>query len=105
MVVLSTMGSVADLDPTSVAERAVSVIGRGYDICRDIRFSSCKNERLIEIDQKHVNDVVFPGGVVVSGVPSCIKCDKGERTRFSSDVLTFNQVIMILICGFYCCSL
>ncbi|KAK4259766.1 hypothetical protein QN277_006064 [Acacia crassicarpa] len=88
----STMGSVADLDPQSAAEKAVSVIGHGYDLCKDIRFSSCKSERLIEIDLKQTRDVVFPGGVVVSGVPSSIKCDKGERTRFRSDVLTFTQM-------------
>ncbi|KAI9071251.1 hypothetical protein K1719_046782 [Acacia pycnantha] len=74
------MGSVADLDPQSAAENAVSVIGHGYDLCKDIRFSSCKSERLIEIDLKQMRDVIFPGGVVVSGVPSSIKCDKGERT-------------------------
>ncbi|XP_028766604.1 MACPF domain-containing protein NSL1-like [Neltuma alba] len=86
------MGSVADLNPQSAAEKAVSVIGLGYDLCRDIRFSSCKTERLIDIDQKQTRDAVFPGGVVVSDVPTSIKCDKGERTRFRSDVLTFNQM-------------
>ncbi|KAI9072293.1 hypothetical protein K1719_045737 [Acacia pycnantha] len=65
----STMCSVADLDPQSAAENAVSVIGHGYDLCKDIRFSSCKSESLIEIDLKQMRDVVFPGGVVVSGVP------------------------------------
>ncbi|KAI9076997.1 hypothetical protein K1719_041073 [Acacia pycnantha] len=56
----STMCSVADLDPQSAAENAVSVIGHGYDLCKDIRFSSCKSESLIEIDLKQMRDVVFP---------------------------------------------
>ncbi|KAI9087717.1 hypothetical protein K1719_030349 [Acacia pycnantha] len=88
----STMGSVADLDPQTAAEKVVSVIGHGYDLCKDIRFSSCKSERLIEIDLKQTRDVVFPGGVVVFSVPSSIKCDKGERNRFRFDVLAFNQM-------------
>lgn len=83
--------SIAGLDPQMAAERAVKVIGHGYDLCRDIRFSVCKS-RLIKIDRTHTRDLVFPGGVVVDDVPNCIKCDKGERTRFHSDVLPFNQV-------------
>ncbi|TKY59231.1 MACPF domain-containing protein NSL1 [Spatholobus suberectus] len=85
------MNSIAGLDPQTAAERAVRVIGQGYDLCRDIRFSACKS-RLIEIDRTHTRDLVFPAGVVVSDVPSSIKCDKGERTRFHSDVLPFNQM-------------
>ena len=83
--------SIAGLDPQMAAEKAVNVIGQGYDLCSDIKFSACRN-RLIEIDKTHSRDLVFPGGVVVSDVPSSIKCDKGERTRFHSDVLPFNQV-------------
>ncbi|KAI9073583.1 hypothetical protein K1719_044453 [Acacia pycnantha] len=56
----SAMGSVTDLDPQSAVEKAISVIGHGYDLCKDIRFSSCKNERLIEIDLKQTRDVVSP---------------------------------------------
>ncbi|KAF7840282.1 MACPF domain-containing protein NSL1 [Senna tora] len=90
------MGSASDLDPHSAAEKAVSAIGLGYDLCKDIRFSACKSgpsgSRLIEIDPNQTSDLVFPGGVVVSNVPTSIKCDKGERTRFRSDVLSFNQM-------------
>lgn len=81
-----------ELDPQLAAEKAVSVIGQGYDLCTDIRFSSCKS-RLVEIDGNRTRDLVLPAGVVVPDVPSSIKCDKGERTRFRSDVLPFNQVI------------
>lgn len=83
--------SIAGLDSQMAAERAVDVIGQGYDLCSDIRFSACKN-RLIEIEKTQSRDLVFPGGVVVKNVPNSIKCDKGERTRFHSDVLPFNQV-------------
>ncbi|KAA0037858.1 vacuolar fusion protein CCZ1-like protein isoform X1 [Cucumis melo var. makuwa] len=36
-------------------------------------------------------DLVLPAGVVVPNVPTSINCDKGERTRFRSDVISFNQ--------------
>ncbi|XP_020205757.1 MACPF domain-containing protein NSL1 [Cajanus cajan] len=83
--------SIAGLDSHSAAEKAVSVIGQGYDLCTDVRFSGCKS-RLIEIDRTHTRDLVFPAGVVLSNVPNSIKCDKGECTRFHSDVLPFNQM-------------
>lgn len=88
---MNYMHSIAGLDPHSAAERAVNVIGLGYDLCNDIRFSACKS-RLVEIDNNNTRDLVFPAGVVVSDVPNSIKCDKGERTRFHSDVLPFNQM-------------
>ncbi|XP_065879157.1 MACPF domain-containing protein NSL1 [Euphorbia lathyris] len=84
------------LDPQSAAEKAVSVIGFGYDLSNDIRLSSCKpgpsGSRLVELDSNLTRDLVFPGGIVVRDVCSGIKCDKGERTRFRSDVLSFNQM-------------
>ncbi|KAJ7947011.1 MACPF domain-containing protein [Quillaja saponaria] len=86
------------LDPNSAAEKAVSAIGLGYDLCNDIRLSSCKlgplesNPRLIELDSNQTRDLVFPGGIVIPNVPTSIKCDKGERTRFRSDVLSFSQM-------------
>lgn len=92
------------LDPQSAAEKAVSVIGFGYDLCYDVRLTACKpgpsGSRLIEMDQTRTRDLVFPGGVVVKNVVSSIKCDKGERTRFRSDVLSFNQVIFYLFFSF-----
>ncbi|XP_059658895.1 MACPF domain-containing protein NSL1 [Cornus florida] len=84
------------LDPQSAAEKAVSVIGFGYDLSSDIRISACRpgpsGSRLIELDRSLTRDLVVPGGVVVPNVSTVIKCDKGERTRFRSDVLSFNQM-------------
>lgn len=83
-------------DPQSAAEKAVSVIGYGYDLTCDIRLTGCKpgpsGSTLIELNETVTKDLVVPGGVVVPNVSPAIKCDKGERTRFHSDVLTFNQV-------------
>ncbi|KAF8029775.1 hypothetical protein BT93_E2259 [Corymbia citriodora subsp. variegata] len=84
------------MDPQSAAEKAVSVIGFGYDLACDVRLKSCKpsrsGSRLIELEARETRDLVVPGGVVVRDVPCCIKCDKGERTRFRTDVLSFNQM-------------
>ncbi|CAA7015753.1 unnamed protein product [Microthlaspi erraticum] len=84
------------LDAQSAAEKAVSVIGLGYDFSSDVRLSACKptpdGSRLVDIDPTRNRDLVFPGGIVVSNVSSSIKCDKGERTRFRSDILSFNQM-------------
>jgi hypothetical protein len=83
-------------DPQSAALQAVSVIGHGYDLTNDIRLSACKpgpsGSRLIDFDETVTKDLVLPGGIVVPDVSSSIKCDKGERTRFRSDVLPFNQM-------------
>lgn len=79
------------------AEVAIGSIGRGYDISTDLRLKYCKgdsiNSRLIEIDKDDGREVVLPGGFTISNVPKSIKCDKGERTRFRSDVLPFQQVL------------
>lgn len=87
------------MDPQTAAEKAVSVIGFGYDLTSDIRLTACKpcpsGSGLIEVDQKSTKDLVVPGGVVVSKVSTSIKCDKGERTRFRSDALSFSQVIFL----------
>ncbi|KAH1054971.1 hypothetical protein J1N35_033036 [Gossypium stocksii] len=89
-------GNFHQLDPQSAAEKAVSVIGFGYDLYNDLRLSACKpgpyGSRLIELDSVVSRELVFPGGIAVKNVPNSIKCDKGERTRFRSDVLSFNQM-------------
>ncbi|KAJ0589729.1 putative membrane attack complex component/perforin (MACPF) domain-containing protein [Helianthus annuus] len=83
-------------DPQSAAEKAVSVIGYGYDLTCDLRLTGCKpgpsGSTLIELGGTLTQDLVVPGGVVVPNVSPAIKCDKGERTRFHSDVLSFNQM-------------
>lgn len=79
------------------AEVALSSIGRGYDIAVDLRLKYCKGDlsdpRLIEIDGEGGREIVLPGGISIPNVSKSIKCDKGERTRFRSDVLSFQQVI------------
>ncbi|KAL8168372.1 hypothetical protein V2J09_009871 [Rumex salicifolius] len=84
------------LSAAEVAEVAIGAIGRGYDISTDLRLKYCKGEskdsRLIEIDEDLCEDIVLPGGITVLNVSKSIKCDKGERMRFRSDVLSFQQM-------------
>ncbi|PKA53332.1 MACPF domain-containing protein NSL1 [Apostasia shenzhenica] len=78
------------------AEKAVAAVGCGYDLATDLRLARCKTgpsgSRLIELDGTASEDLVVPGGIVMRGVPKSIRCDKGERTRFHSEVLSFHQM-------------
>ncbi|CAI0421907.1 unnamed protein product, partial [Linum tenue] len=77
------------------AEAAVQAIGRGFDLTVDLRLKYCKPHSLVAVDERnslHSLSVPVPAGFSVPGVPKSIKCDKGERTRFSSDLLSFQQM-------------
>lgn len=87
------------LPAAEAAKVAIQSIGRGYDISLDLRLKYCKGDsRIIEIDEDQGREIVLPGGISVANVSKSIKCDKGERTRFRSDVLTFQQVQLAFIC-------
>lgn len=81
--------------PESVAKLVVGALGCGYDVTCDLRLSSCKSVSgtgLIQLDDKHTYEMVLPGGVTIPNVSKFVKCDKGERTHFRSDILPFNQM-------------
>ncbi|XP_009782296.1 MACPF domain-containing protein At4g24290 [Nicotiana tabacum] len=84
------------LPAAEAAKVAIESIGCGYDISLDLRLKYCKghpgNRRLIEIDEDEGREVVLPGGISIPNVSKSIKCDKGELTRFRSDVLSFQQM-------------
>ncbi|KAL5715728.1 hypothetical protein ACHQM5_017511 [Ranunculus cassubicifolius] len=85
---------------SAAARIAIESIGLGFDIAVDLRLKYCKRDdadSLIHIDDdddesSSRRDVVLPGSIVVPNVSKWIKCDKGERMRFSSDVLSFQQM-------------
>lgn len=93
--------------PLKAAEVAIGSIGLGYDVTADIRLKYCKREIpdpcLIELDQDQVQDVVLPGGLCIPNVPKSIKCDKGERMRFRSDALSFQQVFFASLVRYIAC--
>lgn len=77
----------------SVAQKAVDALGRGYDVNTDLWLRYCQQtELLIKNNPGPNQDLLIPGNIVIPNVPASIKCDKGDRTRFTSDVLTFNEM-------------
>ncbi|XP_050206190.1 MACPF domain-containing protein At4g24290-like [Mercurialis annua] len=75
------------------AEGAIEAIGFGYDITDDLRLKNCKKScRLITVDDHQVRDMAIPGGFSVPNVPKSVKCDKGDRIRFTSDLISFQQM-------------
>lgn len=72
-------------------KKAVHAIGCGFDLSKDTCLQGVMS-RLLQFDDEDTRDVIFPGGLIVTDVPQSIRCDKGERTRFRSDVLSFHKV-------------
>lgn len=74
-----------------VALDAVEALGHGFDVTTDYRLKYRKS-LLVELRQKHTKDISIPGGIVIPNVSEDVKCDKGERMRFTSDVMQFQQM-------------
>lgn len=93
------------LDAKKAAVAAIRSIGSGYDLTNDLRLKSCKRNssdpRLIAIDDDQFRIIELPNGISIPNVPKSIKCDKGDRMRLCSDVLSFQQVSF----NFRTCSL
>lgn len=82
-------------DANSVAKLAIQALGCGYDLTHDLRFSSCKSisgTSLIDLNDEQIDEMLLPGGLIVPNVSKFVKCDKGDRTHFRSDILPFNQM-------------
>ena len=87
------MASLKGMDSREALEGAVRSIGLGYDLCNSLRLRYCKRQRLIAIDgDDEFRNVELAGRVSIPNVPKSIKCDKGDRIRLCSDVLSFQQV-------------
>ncbi|CAO2045786.1 unnamed protein product [Urochloa humidicola] len=83
-----------------VGEAAVRALGAGFDLTSDFRLRFAKaaeGKRLVELAVE-TRDVTLPGagGATLRGVPRDIGVDKGDRIRFRSDVLEFNQMSELL---------
>ncbi|BFG15567.1 hypothetical protein CerSpe_018410 [Prunus speciosa] len=83
--------------------RALEALGQGFDLSSDFRLKFSKglngsDGRLVVLNEANKRDIVIPsgGGVTIHGVPEDIRCDKGDRIRFKSDVLEFNQMSELL---------
>lgn len=79
---------------------ALESLGLGFDLTSDFRLKFAKGikgeGRLVVLDESNNRDIVIPGGVTIPGVSEDIRCDKGDRIRFKSDVLEFNQMSELL---------
>jgi hypothetical protein len=84
----------------AAVEKAVRCLGRGVDMAGDLRLKHCKDAGgclvLRSSEKKAAAKVVVPGFRVVADVPADVKCGKGDRIRFKSDVLEFNKVCCCL---------
>jgi hypothetical protein len=78
-----------------VAMDAANALGRGFDVTSDFRLGFAKGasgSRLVEIDEVNTQDIVAPGNIVIPNVSVDIRCDKGEKTHYASEVLTYAQM-------------
>ncbi|OEL28587.1 MACPF domain-containing protein [Dichanthelium oligosanthes] len=82
----------------AAVEKAVRCLGRGVDMTSDLRLKHCKDAggclvvRSGEKKAAAAAKVVVPGFGIVADVPADVKCGKGDRIRFKSDVLEFNKM-------------
>uniref|UniRef100_A0A0E0K511 MACPF domain-containing protein n=1 Tax=Oryza punctata TaxID=4537 RepID=A0A0E0K511_ORYPU len=81
----------------AAAEKAVRCLGRGFDMTGDLRLKYCKGGGgdgggcLVE-RRGETAPLTVPGVGVIGDVPADVRCDKGDRVRFKSDVLEFNKM-------------
>ncbi|RDX75223.1 MACPF domain-containing protein [Mucuna pruriens] len=76
-----------------IVARALNSLGKGFDLTSDFRLKFCKGEeRLVVLNETDKRVLTVPGFGLITDVSVDIKCDKGDRTRFQSDTLTFTQM-------------
>uniref|UniRef100_A0A0V0GTF4 Putative ovule protein n=1 Tax=Solanum chacoense TaxID=4108 RepID=A0A0V0GTF4_SOLCH len=77
----------------NIVEKAIKSLGKGFDLTSDFRLKYCKgDERLVLLNENLKKELMVPGFGAYENVPIDIKCDKGDRVRFQSDILDFNQM-------------
>lgn len=76
----------------------MEALGKGFDLTSDFRLRFAKgSQRLIVLDEVNKRDLLIPPtGVTIKAVSQDIRVDKGDRIRFKSDVLEFNQMSELL---------
>ncbi|TKY47787.1 MACPF domain-containing protein [Spatholobus suberectus] len=82
-----------------VLPNPIECLGKGFDLTSDFRLKFAKGKggrRLVVLDEVNKRDITVPGGATIPNVSEDIRCDKGDRLRFKSDVLQFNQMSELL---------
>ncbi|KAJ8471891.1 hypothetical protein OPV22_026234 [Ensete ventricosum] len=78
---------------SGAVETALRCLGRGFDVACDFRPEYCRGkQRLLVINEEEKREIAVPGFGTLKDVSVDIKCDKGDRIRYQSDVLEFNQM-------------
>lgn len=81
------------MSDNGIVEKAISCLGKGFDITSDFRQKYYKGkDRLVLLNETETRELVVPGFGTYKDVSVDIKCDKGDRTRYQSDILDFNQM-------------
>ncbi|XP_023755916.1 MACPF domain-containing protein At1g14780 [Lactuca sativa] len=76
-----------------LVKKAISSLGKGFDLTSDFRLKYCKGkDPLVFLNENESNELLVPGFGSFKGVSPDIKCDKGDRVRYQSDILDFNQM-------------
>ncbi|KAL0409032.1 UNVERIFIED_CONTAM: MACPF domain-containing protein [Sesamum radiatum] len=76
-----------------IVQRAIASLGKGFDLSSDFRLKYCKGDaRLIHLNDTDTRELSVPGFGSFNDVSIDIKCDKGDRIRYQSDILDFNQM-------------
>ena len=76
-----------------IVQRALSSLGKGFDLSSDFRLKYCKGDgRLVLLNESDTQELRVPGFGSLADVSNDIKCDKGDRTRYQTDILDFKQV-------------
>ncbi|WCJ33647.1 MAC/Perforin domain-containing protein [Euphorbia peplus] len=76
-----------------IVEMAVSSLGKGFDLTSDFRLKYCKGkERLVLLNESEKQELMIPGFGAIKDVSVDIKSDKGDRVRYQSDILDFQQM-------------
>ncbi|KAH1160799.1 hypothetical protein GLYMA_11G252700v4 [Glycine max] len=87
----------------AVLPNPIECLGKGFDLTSDFRlkFAKGSGRRLVVVDEGNKRDITVPGtggggAATIPNVSEDIRCDKGDRLRFKSDVLQFNQMSELL---------
>ncbi|XP_073287746.1 MACPF domain-containing protein At1g14780-like isoform X1 [Primulina huaijiensis] len=73
--------------------KALNSLGKGFDISSNFRLKFCKGDnRIIVLNETETRQLSVPGFGSIDNVSIDIKCDKGDLTRYQSDMLDFNQM-------------
>lgn len=77
----------------AIVRRALNSLGKGFDLTSDFRLKFCKGkDSLVNLNQDQTKELHVPGFGQFGDVSTDIKCGRGDRTRYQSDILDFSHM-------------